>query len=362
MRLGWMLVVGLMGLLAGDVRGQIPPMPVVPAEPAPANIESPAALEPTSAPSTQPADSHASDGLLDVLLGEKSKFDPWDLTQPQYWVGFVQEIITWVIGFIPRLISAIILLFIFWLIYRAVRKVLVGGMKAAGVDESIRDMLGMLLKWGILGFGLIIAGNQIGIQIAALLTGVSIIGLAIGFASQETISNFIAGIMIFWDKPFKVGDWIEIYGQLGQVKRVTFRSTRLVNLDGDVVILPNTKMLQETLINKSTNAVTRCNVAVGIAYKESIEKARAVLLDLVTHDPRIVKSPEPEVVVRNLNASSVDLMLHFWIQEEKYEDAMQWEYMEHAKVALDKAGIEIPFPHMQLFLEKTPALESLAQR
>src|SRR5438094_315832 len=80
----------------------------------------------------------------------------------------------------------------------------------AAVDESIRDMLGHLIKWSIMGFGLVVACNQIGIQIAALLTAAGVIGLAVGFAAQETLANFIAGIVIFWDKPFRVGDWLEI--------------------------------------------------------------------------------------------------------------------------------------------------------
>lgn len=318
----------------------------------------PASPATNAAPATQPVKDPS---FWQLITSGEGEFSIQYALKPEYWVQFVQDAIAWVIGFIPRLISAIFLLLVFWLIYRTVRKVLVGGMKAAGVDESIRDMLGMLIKWFILGFGLIIAGNQIGIQIAALLTGVSIIGLAIGFASQETISNFIAGIMIFWDKPFKVGDWIEMDGHLGQVKRVTFRSTRLQDLDGDIVVFPNTKMLSEKLINKTTNLVTRCNVPVGIAYKESIDKARQVLLAMVAQDSRIVKSPEPEVVVHGLGASSVDLVLHFWITEERYEDAMQYEYMEKCKEALDAAGIEIPFPHLQLFLEQTKAIETLGK-
>ncbi len=319
-------------------------------EPAPVTAKVTASTQPDGDPS-----------FWELITSGEGEFSIQTAFKPEYWVQFVQDFIGWVIGFIPRMISAIFLLLIFWLIYRTIRKVLVSGMKAAGVDESIRDMLGMLLKWFILGFGLIIAGNQIGIQIAALLTGVSIIGLAIGFASQETISNFIAGIMIFWDKPFKVGDWIQIDYQLGQVKRVTFRSTRLQDLDGDIVIFPNTFMLSQKLINKSTNRVTRCNVPVGIAYKESIDKAREVLLAMVARDQRIVKSPEPEVVVHGLGASSVDLVLHFWIEEEKYEDAMQYEYMERCKEALDEAGIEMPFPHLQLFVEPTKAVEMLAK-
>lgn len=311
-------------------------------------------------PSTQPSQPATAGGIIDISQQRFSQMRMNDIWNPDFWTGYIQDAIAWFISFIPRLLVAGFLLFFFWLIYRAIRKVILGGMKAAGVDDSIRDMLGMLLKWFILGFALIIAGNQIGIQIAALLTGVSIIGLAIGFAAQDSIGNFIAGIMIFWDKPFKVGDWILIDGHLGQVRRVTFRSTRLQDLDGDIVILPNTKMLNDKVINKSSNPITRCNVMVGIAYKESIDKARKALLDMTAADPRIEKSPEPEVVVKNLGASSVDLWLHFWIREEKYEDAMQYEYMEKSKLALDAAGIEIPFPHTQVILEHSPALQSLA--
>lgn len=318
---------------------------------------------PTDEPSTQQASAGQAapaGGVNELAELTQKRFENLQVEQLydiNFWLSFTKDATYWAIGFVPRMIVAAFLLFFFWLIYRLVRKVVIGGMKAAGVDESIRDMLSMLLKWAIVGFGLIIAGNQVGIQIAALLTGVSIIGLAVGFAAQESLANFIAGILIFWDKPFKVGDWIEIEDHLGQVKRVTFRSTRLQDLDGDVVVLPNVKMLSEKLINKSTNPVTRANVPIGIAYKESIQRAREVLLALVADDPRIVKHPEPEVVVKSLGASSVDLMLHFWIREERYEDAMQWEYLERCKVALDEAGIEIPFPHLQLFLEQTPALQ-----
>jgi small-conductance mechanosensitive channel len=285
---------------------------------------------------------------IDQLL----KFGPW--------LQIATDLAVTVLSFIPRLLVAVFLLFVFWLIYRGVRRVVVGGMNKAAVDPSISDMLVSILKWSILGFALVIAGNQVGIQIAALLTGVSIIGIAIGLAAQETLANFIAGVVIFWDKPFRIGDWIHIDGTLGQVKRVTFRSTRLTDLDGDAVVFPNTYMLQNKVVNKSTNPVTRVNVPIGIAYKESIDKARQVLLDALKGDKRIVAAPAPEVVVRECGDSSVNLMMHFWITEERYEDAMVFEYLEKAKEALDAAGIEIPFPHVQLLLEKTPAVELLA--
>src|SRR6266542_5756672 len=136
-------------------------------------------------------------------------------------------------------------------------------MTKANVDPSIRDMLSHLVKWTIMGFGIVIACNQIGIQIAALLTGVSIIGLAIGFAAQETLANFIAGIVIFWDKPFRVDDWIEMDGVFGQVQRVTFRSTRILNVDGEAIVFPNTHMLSGKLSNHSAHPLTRISVPIG---------------------------------------------------------------------------------------------------
>lgn len=300
------------------------------------------------------------DTRISKLFRGEEKLSPREALEWQFWLGLMQDLVVAAIAFIPRLFVAIVFLLVFWLIYRAVRRLVIASMGKAAVDPSIRDMLSYMVKWTIMGFGIVIACNQIGVQIAALLTGVSIIGLAVGFAAQETLANFIAGVVIFWDKPFKIGDWLEIEGRLAQVQRVTFRSTRMTDLDGDVVILPNTAMLAQRLINKTTNPVTRISVPIGITYKESIDQARTVLLGTLKDDPRIVPTPEPEVVVRQCGASSVDLALYFWIREERYEDAMMWEYLEKAKKALDAAGIEIPFPHVQLLVQRTPAMDALA--
>ena len=302
-----------------------------------------------AAPTTAPAAPDATvTGATRLLTDKFNHLTVDQIFDPGFWRQFLLDTVRWTIGFIPRLVVACFLIFFFWVLYRIIRKVILSSMKAAGVDESIRDMLSHLLKWVILGFGLIIAGNQIGLEIAALLTGVSIIGLAVGFAAQESLSNFIAGIMIFLDKPFKVGDWIEFNGQVGQVKRVTFRSTRITNLDGDIVVLPNVQVLSTQMINKSANAITRVRVNVGIAYDASIERAREAILSLVRGDSRVEKMPAPKVDVVHLNASSVDLEFRFWIKDEQYEHAMRNEYTEKVKLAMDAANIAIPFPHVQL--------------
>jgi len=283
-----------------------------------------------------------------------------DVKNPGFWVDTIKDLILAVITFIPRLVVAILFLVFFWMIYRAIRRLVLGSMNKAHVDESIRDMLAALIKWSIMGFGLVVACNQIGVQIAALLTAAGVIGLAVGFAAQETLANFIAGIVIFWDKPFRPGDWVEIEDTYGQVKRVTFRSTRILDFNGQMIIYPNSYVLSHKVSNHTTHPLTRVSIPIGVAYKESIDASRAALLGTIHGDERIAKDPPPQVAVAECGDSSVNLLLRFWLLDESLEKVIVFEYLEKAKKALDAANIQIPFPHMQLFVEDSPAIHSLA--
>jgi small conductance mechanosensitive channel len=294
-----------------------------------------------------------------VIAGQRAL--TWnDVKNPKFWLDAFKDLIVTIAGFIPRFLGTLVFLFVFWLVYRGIRRMAMGSMKKSDVDHSIRDLLGSLIKWAVMGFGVVIACNQLGIPIVAMLTGVSIIGLAVGFAAQETLANFIAGMVIFIDKPFRVGDWIEITGTFGQVKRVTFRSTRLLTLDGEINVFPNTQMLSNRVANHSAHPINRVNIAIGIAYKESISKARETLLATTKGDDRLAKTPPPEVIVNECADSAVNLLLQFWITDEEIQHLIKYEYLEKAKNALDAAGIEIPFPHMQVFLENTPAALAMA--
>ena len=316
-------------------------------------------VQPASSTSSNPApDSLAATldhlTIAKLFKGEK-KLSPEELGHVEFWIGLIKEPLLAGIGFIPRIFVATVFLLFFWVLYRGMRRLIVGSLSKANVDPSIRDMLGHLLKWVIMGFGLVIAFNQIGIQITALLTGVSIVGLAMGLAAQETLANFIAGIVIFWDKPFRIGDVIDIEGACGTVQRVTFRSTRILDGDGQIIVLPNTFVLAHKLSNQTTHHMRRVNVPVGIAYSESIDAARSTMLALAETDSRVCKDPEPMVVVSACGDSSVNLILRFWITDKFAAATIYSEYLEKIKNAFDAAGIEIPFPHLQLLTDK-PAL------
>jgi small conductance mechanosensitive channel len=333
-------------------------------------VPAPAAA-PTTAPSDNAADKSTARNAptaaeifgntrFGKLFQGKERVTLEDVKSPAFWVDTIRDLAYAVITFIPRLIVALLFLFFFWMVYRAVRRLALGSMNKAHVDESIRDMLAALIKWSIMGFGLVVACNQIGVQIAALLTAAGVIGLAVGFAAQETLANFIAGIVIFWDKPFRPGDWVEIEETYGQVKRITFRSVRILDFNGQMIIYPNSYVLSHRVSNHSTHPLTRVCVPIGVAYKESIDAARAAMLATIQGDERVAKDPAPFVSVAECGDSSVNLVLRFWILDESREKLIVWEYIEKCKKALDAAGISIPFPHMQLFVEDTPAIHALS--
>lgn len=342
-------------LLTGD-----PTVVVVPAAPTAQQIQAiqaaatqPAATQPTTQPIAQQVvvvDSSGStlNPLMKTRLAQwaegKQRVSLHDVMEPEFWIASIQDLIVAVIAFIPRLVVAFFFLVAFWLTYRGIRRVVLGSMGKAHVDQSIRDMLGHIIKWAIMGFGLVIACNQIGVQITALLTGVSIIGLAIGFAAQETLANFIAGIVIFWDKPFRVGEWITVDGLFARVSRVTFRSTRLLNLEGETLIFPNTYMLSNRVLNHSSHPETRVSVPITLASSVSIHDTRQTLLGLIKGDERVRQEPAPEMVVEECTPATTTILLRFWVQDEALLRKLRHEYLEKAKLALDAVAEKPPTP------------------
>ena len=185
-------------------------------------------------------------------------------------------------------------------------------------------------------------------------------GLALSFAAKDTIGNIISGITIIIDGLFKEGDWILMGDMHATVTDIRMRTTVLTTFDNETVVVPNQQLAQERIVNYTMTPKSRVKVSIGIAYKEDISRARNIMLETVKRDDRILTDPKPVVIVKGLGASSVNMQLRFWTEDPLLNFALRWEYTETCKVALDQAGIEIPFPHMQLFLEKTKGLQVLA--
>lgn len=269
------------------------------------------------------------------------------------------ELVNQVLNYIPQLIASLLLLVFFWVLLIIVRKIAIKAIKKTNVSVGIQDLLTRFLKYGVIVLAVLTIANQLGFNITALVTGVGIAGLAVSLAAQDTMTNIISGITLAIDRPFEPGDWVRIGDIHAQVAKVRLRTTVLTTFDNETIVSPNKDIASERIINYTLTDKIRVRVPVGIAYKEDIDNARETLLSTITDDQRILKEPGPVVIVQELSGSSVDLEMRFWIEDPWDLFPMQWEYVEKSKKALDAAGIEIPFPHLQLFLEKSAGLSSI---
>jgi len=269
----------------------------------------------------------------------------------------IQEILTTLLLYLPKLIAGFIILILFYFFYRLVRFVLVRTFRKSEVSESVTHLIVKVLKYCFLGLAFILVADQIGIKIVAIISTLGVAGIALGLAAQQTIANFISGIIILVGKPFKERDYVELEGTFGRVDKITLRSTRLLTLDNLLVDIPNQKIVESKIVNHTHNKYIRLRISVGIAYKEYIPDAQRVLLEIVKNDDRFLETPAPEVVVVDIADSSINLELMVWLKDSLQEVPISYEIRQKAKLALDKAGIEIPFPHQQLFIESVPVDE-----
>lgn len=253
---------------------------------------------------------------------------------------------------LPHLATAVLILVVFWAVLRFTRPLMRRVLIRAGFDATLIAMLVEgLYKWTVVVIAVITAASELGVNVAAALAGLGVAGIALGFAAQETVANLIAGFLIFWDHPFKIGDYITTQDRYGKVQDITMRTTRIRTLENTYIVIPNKQIIGDMLVNHSMYGETRINVPLGIAYKESIAEARAVLVPVLQDIPGVLAQPEVEVVATSLGDSSVNLQAMVWIADASRERVTHFAVIEESKKALDAAGIEIPFPHMQLFIE-----------
>ncbi len=271
-----------------------------------------------------------------------------------------ETIMTQIVGYLPNVFMAVVLALLFWLANRIIQKVLFTTLNRMNIEKQAVGLLLRTARVALFVFAFLTVADQLQINIKSLLAGVGVVGLAISFAAKDTVGNIISGIVIIIDRPFKQGDWISIGTMHATVTDIRLRTTVLTTFDNETVVVPNQQLSQERIVNYTMTPNIRVKVPVGIAYKEDIDQARKVMLQTLEGDDRILSDPPPVVWVISLGDSSVNLQLRFWIRNASEQFIFVFEYTEKCKKALDKAGIEIPYPHLQLFLEQTKAIEKLA--
>lgn len=205
--------------------------------------------------------------------------------------------------------------------------------------------------------------DQMGFQVSSLLAGLGIAGLAAGLAAQETLANLVAGFVLLWDRPFRVGDLVTIDGFQGQVAELGLRSTRIRTYEGREVVLPNKDVAQHPVINHSRYPAVRHNAAFSIGYGVPVERAREILLRAARQQAEVLADPEPMVVVTALRDSAVELELRVWVNDLLSPRSSLFHLLEVGKAALEEAGVEIPLPQRVVRLrDAAPPRESSSAR
>ncbi len=247
-------------------------------------------------------------------------------------------------------VGAIILLAAGWFVAGWAKRVLRRTLtRLPGIDETLVGILSGLVRYTILILVLIAVLAQFGVQTASILAVLATAGLAIGLALQGTLSNIAAGIMLLLLRPFKVGDYIDADGIAGTVKEIGLFALELTTYDGIYLSVPNGRIWSSSVRNYSRLPTRRLDFSVGISYDDDVPKALAELQKLLEGDERVLADPAPQVMVKELADSSVNLNLRFWIDRGDYWD-MMFYLNKNAKERLEAIGCTIPFPQRDLHI------------
>ena len=249
---------------------------------------------------------------------------------------------------LANLVIGLLVFLAFYLLLRIIVLILRKTIRKSRMDETTYAFAETTVNYTVLTLGMLSALNAVGVDTAAILTSLGIVGVTIGFAARDSLSNLISGIIIFIDRPFVIGDLVEIDDKYGKVSEITLRSTRVVTSDGRMLAVPNTEIVNKTVASYTNFPNLRLDIPVTIAVTEDIEQARQTLLKLVDDDPEYLKSPAPRVVVQHLNDYNVAIELQAWLIDERQHVEKRSELREKVFNAFNKAGIETPFETIQL--------------
>ena len=257
----------------------------------------------------------------------------------------------------PKVILALIVLVVgLWVINRftkMARKV----MTKQNVNISLIGFVSSLTNLGLKALLLISVAGMIGIQTTSFIAILGAAGLAVGLALQGTLANFAGGVMVLIFKPYKVGDLIKAQGHLGVVKEIHIFVTILLSPESKTIIIPNGAISNGDITNFTTEGKIRVDMTFGISYESNIKKAKELLLNVMSNHPKVLKDPAPFVGVSELGDSSVNLAVRPHTKPQDYW-TVYFDVYEQGKIALDKGGITIPFPQVDVHFDKNARISN----
>lgn len=267
------------------------------------------------------------------------------------WNGLQEFITNVVFKNIPKLLIALVVLWVglklIKLLVKGIRKL----MSKRSVDVSLQEFLCSLVDIALKVLLVITVMGMIGIQMTSFIAVIGAAGLAVGMALQGTLQNFAGGVIILLLRPYRVGDFIEQGAIAGVVKSIQIFSTTLTTPDNKTIIVPNTELATKTLVNHSTSDIRRADIKVGIAYGESVEVARNSMLEIAKNCDMVLSDPAAMVCVTALAESAINLELRVWVKQEHYWDTLSL-LNQVVYERFKEKNIKIPYNQLDVHLVK----------
>ncbi len=290
---------------------------------------------------------------MNILLLESS-VSPLDQAEIEHKISLMEQ---WLdgaknalIGWLPDLISGLIALFLgLWLV-KIVLKVMDKALNKAKTEKTVITFLNSIVKAGLyISLGIAVLAI-LGVDVSTLIAAVSAAAITVGLALKDSLSNVASGTLIILNKKFKTGDFIETEGIVGEVIKIEMMYTTLRTYDYKEVMIPNSRLTSNNVINHFTLEVRRVEIAVPISYKEDYEKAKEIISSVYQSDERIIKERPNSVHMEVFGDSSVGLVVWVWCSPKNYWSVL-FDTRKNIKEALDNAGIEIPFNQLDVHFD-----------
>lgn len=247
-----------------------------------------------------------------------------------------------------NLLAAALTLFAFWLLWKLIQLALVPLLERSRLDTTSAHFVRTVVRYVLLAIGGVAALGELGINTTSLVASLGVAGLTLGFAARETLANVIAGLFIYWDRPFVIDDLVEIGDHYGRVDRITMRSTRVVTPDGRMLAIPNAEAVGSVVASYTNFPHLRADIPLTVGVNEDLGKVRRLLLEMVEEREGVLEQPEPAVAVRDLGDYAVTMTLMAWIDDERHHLAEKADLREQAFETLRSAGVDMPYETLSL--------------
>jgi small conductance mechanosensitive channel len=257
-------------------------------------------------------------------------------------------------GLFFNLILFFIIVFVFYKLANLAQRLTESALQKPEVELSLllRRMVLLIVRNTILVIGVLIALSQVGISLGPLLAGLGVVGFIVGFALQDTLSNFAAGLLILVYRPFDVDDFIDAAGVSGLVSHMSLVNTTILTFDNQTIIVPNGKIWGDVIKNITAQSMRRIDMVFGISYTDDIPKTEKLLEEIVSSNESVLNDPEPIIRLHELADSSVNFVVRPWVNTADYWETY-WAITRAVKMRFDEEGISIPFPQRDVHLHQT---------